>query len=515
MPLQQLFTSRKPYDAETFVAGEGKLFFDESSGLLRLGDDVTPGGKIVGNLAIAAYGTTPPNNPYPGELWYNPTTKELWAYYNGEFRGTINQATETVLGGVRLGPGVITNSEGQIIIDSSGLDFSFGDFSSLTEAYPAGHPKEGTDYAVLKTVNLNEDAVLASNGTGAIKVVGEFRIYPTNGTIGGSMLQSPVFAVGAEGDITASSLDIQETSDLGLMAALNVTINEAGLTKTPTVVTGSVAQFTGRDSRASIILVDSYGIDVDRSITGGELTFRTGRGTNASTTAVQSGDRLGLVTAAGWASNGYGGVGVAGLRIHANENFTSTARGSRLEFFVVPNGTITPVTVATINSGGIVLTTGTVLTGNVTGNVNATSITATNITVTGNVTGNVTATNITASSLVVGNTIRYDVTQNNGTATQLTSKSTTVVCNGRTGQIVTSNSSLAKGSAVTFTVTNNAVTAVTDVPVAVIQSGASIDSYSISVTRVQVGSFNITLTNNGTGPLAETLIINFAIVKVS
>ena len=77
------------------------------------------------------------------------------------------------------------------------------------------------------------------------------------------------------------------------------------------------------------------------------------------------------------------------------------------------------------------------------------------------------------------------------------------------------NSSIAKGEAVTFTVTNSAVTAVTDVPVVAIQTGATANSYAISVTRVQVGSFNITLTNNGTGPLTDTIVVNFAIIKVS
>ena len=110
---------------------------------------------------------------------------------------------------------------------------------------------------------------------------------------------------------------------------------------------------------------------------------------------------------------------------------------------------------------------------------------------------------------------RYDIANGNATATQQTSKSTAVTCNGRTGQITTSNEALAKGSSVTFTVNNNFVTAVTDIPVVVIQSGATLNSYAIGVTRVQVNSFNITITNNRTGPLSDVLVINFAIIKVS
>ena len=360
-----------------YVGHKGRLFYDEDEKVLRYSDGETVGGFPI-NPITTTVSTTEPTNVPQGAFWLNPATLALSCYHNGEFIPTIDTATADKIGGVKLGPGVITNSEGQIIIDSTDLDFAFGDFSAITGTYPEGHPKEGDDYAILKTINDDEDAVLASNGTGAIKVVGEFRIYSTNGNINGSMLQTPVFSVSADGDISATSLDIQETNDLGLQAALNVTINEAGLTKTPAVVSGSVAQFTGRDDRTSLLVLDTYGTDTTTTLTGGEFVFRTGRGTNASTTAVQSGDRLGQVVAAGWASNGYGGLGVGGLRILANENYTPTARGSKLELFVTPNGTLTPTTIATVDSTGITLASGTVLTGNVTGDVSGTAGSVTN-----------------------------------------------------------------------------------------------------------------------------------------
>lgn len=374
MAIYDFFLSRNNISTvANYIGHTGRLFYDDAEKVLRVSDGVTPGGFPITPTTLVS--ATEPTLAADGQMWYNPSTFELWAYHNGEFLPTIDLATDTKIGGVKLGPGVITNAEGQIIIDSTGLDFSFGDFSALTDTYPAGHPKVGVDFAVLQTVNPNEDAVLASNGTGAIKVVGEFRIYPTNGSIAGSMLEIPVFNVSSDGDVSATTLDIQNPGDLGLMAPLNITINEAGLTKTPAIVTGSVAQFTGRDNRAPILVLDSYGIDNTRTITGGELVFRTGRGTNASTTAVQNGDRLGEVTAAGWASNGYGGLGVGGLRILANENFTDTARGSKLELYVIPNGTLTVTTIATVNSTGITMASGKVLTGNVTG----TATTATNL----------------------------------------------------------------------------------------------------------------------------------------
>lgn len=353
MAIYDFFLSRNSstITANTYIGHAGRLFYDPAERVLRISDGVTAGGEVFNGIVTVA--NTEPTANFQGQLWLNPQTSELSVYHNSDFIPTIDVATESKLGGVKLGPGVTTNSEGQIIIDSTGLDFSFGDFASTVGTYTAGHPNEGDDFAILQTVNPNEDAILASNGTGSIKLVGAFSIYPANGSVAGSMLELPVLSVSADGDISARSLDVQETGDLGLMAALNVTINADGLTKTPAVVTGSVAQFTGRDDRTALLVLDTYGTDTTTGLTGGEFVFRTGRGTNASTTAVQSGDRLGHVTAAGWASNGYGGIGVGGLRILANENFTATARGSKLELYVIPNGTLTVTTIATVDSVGV------------------------------------------------------------------------------------------------------------------------------------------------------------------
>ena len=142
-----------------------------------------------------------------------------------------------------------------------------------------------------------------------------------------------------------------------------------------------------------------------------------------------------------------------------------------------------------------------------------------NIIIPGNVTissvlyaGNTTINN--GVSINDGGVYQY-TTANNVTLTQLSNKNITVTANGRTGQITTSSSSLAKGSAVSFTVNNNQIVSAKDVVIVNIASGASASSYSICVDNVSVGSFSICITNNGTGALAESLVINFAILRVN
>lgn len=382
MAIYDFFLSRNnaASNPANYIGHKGRLFYNDADGLFRLSDGVTPGGKVVANLALASTGTTAPINPFEGELWYNPTTKELWAYHNGSFRGTINPATTSTLGGIKAGPGVVIANDGSLSLDSTGIPFNFGDFYAFTNPGPS-------DGACLSSINLNQDVNIVSNGTGSVNVVGVFNVHTTDSDVEGALSAPPVFQVDASGDVRATTLNVVNSSDLGLMAPLNVSINAQGLTKTPTVISGSVAQFTGRDNRSSLIVLDTYGVDITNTSTGGQFVFRTGRGTNNTTTAVIAGDRLGEVAAAGWASNGYGGLAVGGLRILAAENFTPSARGSKLELFVVSTGTTATTTVATVDQTGIVMGAGKTLKGTAT-----------------------TATNLAAATEILAGTLSIDPT---------------------------------------------------------------------------------------------------------
>lgn len=336
---------------EQYIGHTGRLFYDDNTGSIRISDGVTPGGNPI-PITIATNSQTGAILPGQGlEIADVFGTLNIKLGEGHEFDESNNikllPATTSTIGGIKIGPGVTLNSENQLIIDSSGLDFSFGDFSATAQLGPSS-----TTAAYLSSINTDEDIVIEPNGTGSINMYGEFNIFSSTSDI---TADDPVFSVDSDGDINATTLNITNPNDLGLTAPLNVSINEQGLTKTPAVVTGSVAQFTGRDNRTAIVVIDAYGIDSTRSITGGEIVFRTGRGTNQTPTAVQQNDIIGNITAAGWADNGYGGIGVGGLKILANENYTSTTRGSKLELYITPTGTITPENALTIDEDGITL----------------------------------------------------------------------------------------------------------------------------------------------------------------
>lgn len=99
-----------------------------------------------------------------------------------------------------------------------------------------------------------------------------------------------------------------------------------------------------------------------------------------------------------------------------------------------------------------------------------------------------------------------------GAVTQLTNKSTGVTLNTMCGTITMNNANLATVTPVSFTVTNSQVAA-TDVVLVNIKSGATANSYLVSVGVVATGSFSITLYNATGGTLGEAVVLNFAIVR--
>jgi hypothetical protein len=309
--------------AAQFVGQEGTLFWDEPAGLLRLSDGSTPGGKIVGNLALASTGITPPINPFEGELWYNPSTKELLAYYDAEFRGTINLATETVLGGVRLGPGVITNSNGQIIIDSSGLEFSFGDFAA-------------TDNRI-QTINTDQDAIILSNGTGAVRIVGEFFVHPTNGEITDYSDETYLFGVGADGQV---KIFVPDTDPLE--GAMEIIGTSSGESVTPAVA-GVMLHITGNNNVASSIYND--GVNRNPNFIG-----RRYNGTALEPTQVLANDVITRFSGQGYALGGFSGAASATVSLDALENFTATNQGSEVKILTTPLGAAARAQVARFNN---------------------------------------------------------------------------------------------------------------------------------------------------------------------
>jgi hypothetical protein len=397
-----------------YVGHAGRLFFDPAERVLRISDGDTAGGEVFNGIVTVA--NTEPTANFQGQIWLDPQTYELWVYHNGDFIPTIDVATTTKIGGVKLGPGVTLNGDGQIIIDSEGLDFSFGDIASTTGTYPADYyesARQNDDYAVMSSINANEDIVLASNGTGAVRVVGDFSVRRANGNLVDALEEEPIFRVKSDGQVQML-VPAADSSE----GAFTIVGGLEGVFQAP-VNTGVMMHITGIASSPDPTPSRIYN-DAQNSFSA--IVSRRYNGTAAAPTAVLDGEEI--MRLSGTAHNGTEIPGVANQRIvyKALGNQTPSNQGGIMEFLATPLNSTTLSKVATLISTGITLESGKVLTGNVTGNVSgsAGSVAAANITGT-----TLAATVVTSSLTTVGtltnlsvtNTITGSVSGNAGTVT--------------------------------------------------------------------------------------------------
>ena len=131
-------------------------------------------------------------------------------------------------------------------------------------------------------------------------------------------------------------------------------------------------------------------------------------------------------------------------------------------------------------------------------------------TINNTVIGGTTPAAITGTTVLASSEIGYNATAQ-GTVTQATSKATGVTLNKSSGQITMNAASLAAGTTVLFTLTNSTLTA-KDVLIVNVGSGGTSGAYWPYVANVAAGTAVIGVYNNTASPLAEAIVINYAII---
>lgn len=505
--IQNFYTSRdNKTDGNTYVGQEGRLWYNPNTNSIYVNTANVVGGTPV---ALATGANIVANNITVNTITSTSGTVNLTG--NLVLTGNISPAGPDKIGGIFPGPGVVISNQGELTIDTANLPLSFGNFTASNN--------------ILTIVNSDENMILETQGNAEIQLIGNIGFYRTDGnTPSGQYFQAL-----KDGQITIYVPDSDPQS-----GAVKIIGSQSG-NYSPPLNTGVMLQLTGQNNDASRLYNDSV---------GGFAAFvgRRVNGNVSNPTAIVAGDEIIRISSTGYDGTEIPGSGTARIVYQAMENYTPTARGSNLSLWATAIASNVLTQIATVDVANGVNATKFTTSGTIsaTGNISGGNINTTNISLTGNVigniitggivsaTGNITGGNLltansaintnisTTGNIIAGYTFRYNVATNNASATQLTNKATPVTCNGRTGQITTSNASLAKGAAVTFTVNNTYITAATDVVIVNLASGATIDAYAVAVTNINsAGSFNITLTNNGAGPLTDTIVINFAIIKVS
>ena len=104
-------------------------------------------------------------------------------------------------------------------------------------------------------------------------------------------------------------------------------------------------------------------------------------------------------------------------------------------------------------------------------------------------------------------------TGSGGTVTQATSKSTAVTLNKPCGQITMNAASLPAGGSIAFTLNNSLITDKDTLVVTIGDLVVVSPSYEIHCSRAITGGARIQLKNVSAGALAESVVVNFALIK--
>lgn len=416
MALYEFFTSRNNgSNTASYIGQAGRLFYDSSNGVVKLSDGTTPGGTSI---------------PY-----------------------TI--ATETVIGGIKAGPGANVATDGTLTIDTAGLPLSIGNLQIIDTQ--------------IKTLQANVDLYMVSNGTGNVNLIGEVHFYKPNGF---PPTGEPFFRAKNDGQ-----LRILVPAEDPIEGGVEIIGSASGNYIAPGAP-GTMLQLTGNPNIPARIYLDS--IDSYAS-----FVARRYNGNVAVPTQVLANEDVFRINATAATTSGVGNVALAQISITALEDQTPTAQGSSITFTVTPVGS---AATSRVNVANITVAQG---------------LTVTKATVQGN---------LTVNSGIIGNII---LTGSNVTNNGFNKNGGVVTANGRTGQVTSLADSIAKGDAVTFTVNNSYVLSNKDVVIVNIASGASEDAYTVSVTGVAAGSFKVTIANSASGALAQALVFNFAVISVA
>lgn len=416
---RKIKAGRMHLDYSTFVGEPGTLFYNEANGTLRISDGSTLGGQpvnLIGDFQDIAIG-----NIVVDDTTIRPAASNTNLNLEATGTGITHLTTPIHITKVDLnGSDIITiKDDGQVKIIVETADSLEGAVGIVGN--PLGQYQSPVQSGVMLHITGQQDDVSRTyidgvnnytliagrryNGTPtaptavlADQIITRFGCNAYNGTAWSTGGTSRIQMVASENHTTSAAgtrlefwstpngsttnirqgyydgngltavnitttglLNVTNTNITSAQAVLNVSANAQGLTKTP-VLPGTVAQFTAKDSTRSFLIHDTYGT-VGGSMLGGEYTFRTGRGTNASPTAVQANDILGTIGAAGWGTTGYGGTHAANIQFIANENFTDTARGGKAVIRLIPNGSNTLVDALTITPTSLTLAAGSSITG--------------------------------------------------------------------------------------------------------------------------------------------------------
>ena len=348
MAIHKVFSSlNKGASINTYVGEAGRIFYDPENGRLRLSNGRTPGGTAVtisANVVIAESLVPEADNVY------SIGTESLrWNHIHlGDGGIYFNTATPQT---VPYLPGAISSS----LIPTTDNGASLGNANHRwANAYLGTRGLYLADSVTDQNINIvATDGTLYLNGAQNL-AVGNLTIIDTTLT---SKTNNLDISIGATDDTGFFYVKRKAQFDNTSFSSTQpmVSINASGGADPTTIFPDTVMQTVGRPNKNSRIVQRSYGSSGE---VGGDNAYSvwasySARGNVSNPSAIKANDILSRIS-----SNGYGTStwGSGGTRIEsvAEENFTDSAKGSRINFWTTPTGSIVSQLVASVNSVGLV-----------------------------------------------------------------------------------------------------------------------------------------------------------------
>jgi hypothetical protein len=347
MAIHKVFSSlNKGASINTYVGEAGRIFYDPQNGQLRLSNGHTPGGTAVSisaNVVVAESFLPEADNVY------SMGTESLrWNHIHlGTGGAYFNTATPQT---VPYLPGAISNS----LIPTTDNGVSLGSTDHRwANAYLGTRGLFLTDSVTDQNINI-----VATNGTlylnGAQNLrVGNLVIVDTTLTSGTNNLDISIGATDDTGYFYVKRKAQFDNVTWGPTEAM-VSFNGSGGTDPATIFPDTLIHTVSRPNKNSRIIQRSYG---STGTVGGDNSYSVwgsyaARGNVAAPAAIKANDILSRIS-----SNGYGTTtwGSGGTRIEsiALENFTDSAKGSKINFWTTPVGSVVSQLVASVNSVGL------------------------------------------------------------------------------------------------------------------------------------------------------------------
>jgi hypothetical protein len=349
MSIKKIWGTRTKTNAETHIGEKGSLFYDEATGVLRLSDGHTPGGVPVTINAISIV----TDNLLPGSDNIYGIGSELlrWNHIHLGDGGVYFDGAHSTPQTTAYLPGAIATSLVPAPTNSS------LDLGSTTHRWGnvwiGPHSLHMQDQTTLADIALTVDnGTLYLNGAQNLRV-GNLTIVDTTLTSATNNLDISIGATDDTGYFYVKRKAQFDNTTWGSTEAM-VSINGSGTSDPLTVFPDTLVQATGRPNKNSRIVQRAYG---STGTVGADNSYAVwasyaARGSVASPAALKTNDIL-----ARFSANGYGtttwGNGGARVEFVALENFTDSAKGTKINFYTTPVGQITSQNVASVTSTGI------------------------------------------------------------------------------------------------------------------------------------------------------------------